>query len=171
MWNKFLVIFLILIFLGGCSWIGPKEFSPDKPQSLKLEKTEAYDVDLSKFDKPDSLDPLFVDKDFKEVSPENASYVVFTPQEFNKVRVIVKLAKNYKKIILKQEELVNLKIDIINKYKDQLELEREKAIEYRNLWVNTENRRREEKWNNEIQDYLDKAGLVALVAAIIVISL
>lgn len=164
-------LLVFTIFLSGCGWIGPKEFNPESPQPLSIEKQEKYNINLSKLKKPESLNPKFVNKNFEEVLPENATYVLFNPKEFDKVRVIVKLAKTYKEVVEKQEELINTKIRIINKYQEQLELEREKAIEYRDLWVNTENLRREEDWNNTLQDYLDKAGIAALIAAIVIISL
>lgn len=166
-----LSIFLILLLLSGCSWFGPNKFDPSKPKPITIEKQKSYNIDLSKLKKIKSLDPIYVDENFNKISPDKAKYAILDLKEMKKVKVIIDLAKTYKDITKKQEVIINNKIDIINKYIEQLKLEREKTIEYRNLWVNAENRLREEKWNNEIQDLMDKAGIAGLIAAIIVISI
>ena len=123
-------IFILLIFLIGC---GPKEFKPFEPPELDFNATKPYTLDLSSIQKPDKLQPIYVDKDFNKVPIENASYIVLTPKEYNKINTLLKIATTYKKIALEQEELINIHISTINSLKDFLELERTKSLQYREL--------------------------------------
>lgn len=149
-------IWLLLIFLISC---GPKEFVPYEPPKIDFNATKPYTLDLSSIQKPDKLQPIFVDKDFNEVDMNNASYIVLTPKEYGKINTLLKIATTYKKVALEQAELVNIHIDTINSLKEFLELERNKSLQYRELWINAENNYRYEKYEHTKDNFINKTGM------------
>jgi len=163
------LIFSILIFMIGCA---PAPFIPRKPPDIKFEKTVLYVLDLSKIPKPDKLKPIWMDSKFNQVdSPDKASFVVLSPQEYAKVGAIVKLAKNYKSIAKEQETLINIYIDQINALKEYVALEKAKSEEYRNLWIDSENKYRQEVYSHKMDNILYKGvfGIISVGALVLAI--
>ena len=154
---KKIILFVCLIFFFiGCA---PKQFEPFQPPEIKFEKTQEYKLDLSSIKKPDKINPIYLDENFKEVSIEKAKFILLSPQEYAKIGALLEIAITYKKVALEQETLVNLHINTINALKEFLELERQKSLQYRELWVNAENNYRYEKWEHQKTSFFYQSGL------------
>ena len=124
-----LYLFLVLLCVGCAS----KQFEPFQPPEIKFEKTQEYKLDLSSIKKPEKIVPIFVDDNFKEVSIDEAKFVLLSTREYAKVGAIVQMAVTYKQISMEQETLINLHINTINALKEYLEMERQKSLQYREL--------------------------------------
>jgi len=164
LWFLALLVFVICV---GC---GPAKFTPREPLDITFDKTPVYSLDLSKIPKPSKLKPIWVDGRFNEVnSPEKATFVVLDTREYAKVGALVKLASTYKKLTKEQEVLVNIYIDQINSLKEYLALERAKSKEYRNLWVDSENALRQERYEHKMDNLLYKGvfGVIAVGALVV----
>lgn len=165
------VLVLILIISSfGCS---PKLLEPTKLPPLAFDKTPAYSIDLSTIPKPEMLEPIFWDESYNVVTADKAKYVVLVPKEYAKVAGVVKLAALYKQLIMEQEILVNTHIETINSLKEFVALERLKAQAYRDLWVDSENSYRQEKYSHSVDNAVNRGGFAiltfgALVAAILI---
>lgn len=168
--KKIICLLCIVLFLiSGC---GPKLLEPDyfKPQPIEFEKTQSYELDLSSIPKPDPIEPIFVDEKFKKVSASEAKYVLLVPSEYNKIDALLELAIGYKKIAIKEAALINVNIDIINSLKEFIEIERQKAEMYREMWINSENMFRlerhefqKEKIRNNVEQFFLIIGGVAII--------
>lgn len=172
--GRFIIILSLILSLGfiGCA---PKEFVPYKPPEIKFEKTPSYELDLTPIQalKPDKIEPIYVDENFKEVSPEEAKFVVLAPREYAKIAAILKIAKAYKDIAKEQEVLINANINIINSLKEYVALEQAKAEEYRKLWADSENAYRQERYEHKVDNAINKMsfGAVALGVVIAIIAM
>lgn len=164
-----LILVFYMIFLVGC---GPKLLETDtfKPEPLDFNKTAEYTLDLSSIQKPEMIKPLFVNENFEEVPVGEAKYVLLTPKEYAKVGALVKLAKTYKEIAIEESNLINIHIDTINSLKEFVALERMKSDQYRQLWINSENMYRQERYEhqksnmiNSIQEFILIVGGVAII--------
>jgi len=155
-------------FIVGCS---PKPFIPMEIPNLTFDKTQSYSLDLSTIPKPDKLIPVFVDKNYNMVPINDAKYIILTPIEYAKIAGLLKLTKTYKSITLEQEILINSNIDIINSLKEYVALERMKANEYRNLWVDSENAYREERYTRKWNDFISKGTMSIISIGAIVIAI
>jgi len=171
-----IVLCIILFFLFvSCS---PKTFTPYKPPDLKLNPTPSYNIknDLDNIPKPSKLVPMYVKKtsesnyEIVEFSSE-ATHILLTPHEYAKVGAVVKLAKTYKEIVLINESVVNTYISEINALKELSALEREKTISYRELWVNSENMYRQEKYEHKTDNMINKGGMYLITLGSILIFL
>lgn len=154
-----LIMMTVFVFGFGCA---PKDFKPYQPSKLEFEKSKPHQLDLSQIPKPEKIQPIYVNDHFEEVSKENATMVVLTPDEYKKVGALVKLAVNYKQIAKEEAKLVNTKIDIINSLKELAALERKKVRAYRELWVNSENMYRQEKWEHDKDNLINRIGWYAV---------
>jgi len=157
--KKYVLYLFLVLFCIGCA---PKQFEPFQPPEIKFEKTQEYKLDLSSIKKPEKIVPIFVDDNFKEVSIDDAKFVLLSPGEYAKVGAIVQMAVTYKQIALEEEVLINLHINTINALKEYLELERQKSLQYRELWVNAENNYRYEKWEHQKTSFFYQAGLYVI---------
>jgi len=157
---RFIVLFLLIVSLVGCA---PAVFVPRELPQVKFEPTPTYSIDLSKIPKPDKLKPIFMDVNFKEVSADEASYVVLVPSEYAKIAALLKLCKTYKDIVKEQELLVNAHVQIINSLKEYLALERLKMEEYRILWADSENAYRQERYYHKMDNAVNK-GAMSLIS-------
>ena len=170
--RKLLPIILLSILLTGCF---PPKFIVKEPPDLntKFDKTPPYSIDLSKIPKPDKLKPIFVDENFKQVPMEEAKFILLAPSEYAKIAALLKLAKVYKNIIKEQEILVNTNVDIINSLKEYVALERAKAKEYRQLWADSENAYRQEKYAHSLDNAINKGafGLMSIGSLIVMFLL
>lgn len=156
--NYIVWIFLVL-FCIGCA---PKHFEPFQPPEIKFEKTPEYKLDLSSIQRPERLNVVYLDDKFNEVDVDGAKYVLLTPHEYAKVGALVQMVVTYKQVAVEQETLVNLHINTINALKEYLELERQKSLQYRELWVNAENNYRYEKWEHDKSRFFYQTGLYAI---------
>jgi len=163
--KKILFIVLVGMFFlsAGCA---PPKFIPKEPFQAKFEPTAKYELDLSKLPKPDKLKPMFMDENFKEVPMDQAKYIVLIPEEFAKIAALVKLAKAYKGIAEEQANLINIRIELINALKEYLAIEQAKANEYRQLWADSENAYRQERYSHKLDNAINKGmfGAISLGA-------
>ncbi len=172
--RKLLPIILlgILLLSMGCA---PTAFIPREPPDLnvKIDPTPPYSVDLSKIPKPDKLKPIFVDENFNEVPMEKAKFILLSSVEYRKIAALLKLAKSYKNTVKEQEILINTHIDIINALKEYVALERAKAREYRQLWADSENAYRQEKYAHSLDNAINKGafGLMSIGSFLIMFLL
>lgn len=157
--KKWIIILFLVLFCVGC---GPKHFEPFQPPEIKFQETPEYKLDLSSIKKPEKIQPMYLDDNFKQVSIDKAKFILLTPQEYAKVGAIVEMAVTYKKIAEGQETLINLHINTINTLKEYMELERKKSLQYRELWVNAENNYRYEKWEHSKTKFFYQTGLYAI---------
>lgn len=174
--NKILLsIFLFLIV--SCS---PNMVEVKERPNLSFNKTEEYHIDLDSIKKPDP--PVFIygnvkdnGKDISIIGSEDLKninrVVILTPEEFNKISQLVDLSVTYKKIILKQEDLVNEDIKIINSLKEFIEIERLKSDEYEKMWARSENMYRTEEYERRKDNVINKAIQMILSCGIIVVAL
>ena len=167
--KKIIVICLALTFLGlGCA---PPKFIPKSPPIIEFDRTPPYQIDLSSIIKPDKPVYIWMNKDFEVVPMKDAKYLVLTKKEFAKFVAQLKIKETYKDIIGKQEILINTKIEIINSLKEYVSLEQMKSKEYRDLWVDSENAYRQEKYYNELNSFISKGflGVISIGALIALI--
>ena len=172
---KKLSILLILILLVGCA---PAKFQAFKPEPFDLpNKPEKYSVseDLKNLDKPTKIiargaklidDHLvFVDEG------QGAEFIVLAPEEFNKINKLRKLCSTYKAVIYKQEELVNLRNQIVSSQLDLIRLlERERDIAI-SAWENSENSFRQEYADHKRDNFINKTGsYIITVGSIILLA-
>ena len=171
--KRLFILIICFLFLFGC---GPKEFKPWSPPEIKYNMTEYYDIkkELEQIPKPTKIQPLWVNLDNEKIefvdNPDNAEFVLLAPQEYGKIAVLVKLAGTYKKIILSQENLINIYIDEINALKEQVSIERETSIRYRKLWVETENFRlqqihdlKKQSFYKDVVILLEGVGMISIL--------
>lgn len=164
-----LILFLVLSVLSSCA---PAKFTPAPTPKVEFTPTERYVIDLSVIPKPEVLKPRFVDKDFKETTPDKAVYIGLDSKEYAKVAALVKICKAYKEIIKEQEFLVNTHIDINNALKEYLELEIQKNEAYKALWADSENMYRQERYYHKLDNVVNRGALgVISVGSIIAILL
>ena len=165
---KVCILIIVSILIIGCA---PPKFIPKEPPIVKFEKTPPYSIDLSTIIKPDKPVYIWMDKDFKVVPSGQAKYLVLTKKEFAKFVAQLKIKETYKEIIGKQTLLINTKIEIINSLKEYVSLEQMKSKEYRDLWVDSENAYRQEKYNSDLNNLFIKGtlGVISIGALIALI--
>ena len=160
---KLFIISLIFIFLVGCA---PETFmvKTDYPE-IHFDRTPTYNIqnELNKIPKPDKIQKIYVKVNGNDITivqtAEEANYILLAPKEYAKVGALVKLAKTYKKVAIEQETLINTYIDTINGLKELIELERQKASSYRELYVDSENAYRQEKHQHKVDNFVNKTGM------------
>ena len=157
--NALLVLIAATLFFG-CA---PPKFIPREPLDAKFDKTPLYSIDLSKIPKPEQLKPIFVDENFKVVPMDEAKYILLAPKEYAKVAALVKLAKAYKNTIKEQETLVNAHVQLINALKEYVALEQAKAKEYRQMWADSENAYRQERYAHRVDNAVNK-GMFSVIS-------
>lgn len=169
MFKKFIACIGILLMLISCA---PKQFNPYAPEDLVFERTEFYELDLSKLGEVPTISPIYVDENFKEVPLKEAKYAVLIPEEYKKVSIMKKALLANRKVAFEQAKLINTNIEIVNSLKEYAELERAKAKAYRELWVNSENNYRQEQFNRKMDDLQNKATWgVVILGTLVVIAL
>ena len=173
--KRTLVLLLILTFLvASCA---PKQFEPWTPPEIKFEPTPPYEIQeaLKNIPKPDKLEPVYVTisgDEVKQVPKEQATHILLVPKEYAKVGAVVKLAKTYKEIVVEQEAIINSYIEANNALKEMLALERQKALMYREMWVDSENAYRQEKYEHDRDNYINRTGMyIITIGSVIAIAL
>ena len=168
------VILLVTFVVASCA---PAEFKPWTPPEIVFEPTELYDIQeaLARIPKPEKLKPLYVSMQgdtVTQVSRDQATHILLVPQEYAKVGAVVKLAKTYKQIVIEQEGIINSYIEANNALKELLALERQKVLMYREMWVDSENAYRQEKYLHDRDNLINRTGMTLItIGAIIAIAL
>ena len=172
---------VILIFLTSCA---PAQFTPFEPPEIRYERTPPYSVEESfaAIPKPSKIERVYVkleglpkQGEFTATvvgTREEATHILLLPSEYAKVGGVLKVAKAYKAIAVEQENLVNTYISQINTLKELLELERQKTIMYKELWVDSENAYRQERYDHQVDNIFHRGVIGTMViGAIIVLAL
>jgi len=165
---------ILLISLLLCVSCAPTTFTPFQPPELKFEKTP-------NFSNQDNLDkirnigtiqfnPLYMNNDYKQVDPNVADFVCLSRQEYKGIGVLIEKTKAYKQLSVDEAGLINIDIDTINSYKEYISLERQKAIEYRELWVNAKNDYLQEQYRHDRDNLYNKISQWLIVIGGIVLG-
>lgn len=160
---------LAMIMSVGCA---PRAFVPKDPIQIKFEPTPKYEVDLTSIVKPDKPIKIWVDANFNVVQdPKDAKYLVLTKKEYAKYVAQLQIKETYKEIIMQQEILINTYIDQINALKEYIALEQAKAKAYRDLWVDSENAYRQERYDHQMDIVVNRisTGAISLGALVLLI--
>ena len=171
------ILVAMSLVLASCS---PAQFKPYTPPEIKYDKLDYYDIQqqLDMIPKPDKLIPVYVVISGETVTVLNkenkdkATHILLAPKEYAKIGGLVKLATTYKSLTIEQEALVNTYIDQINALREMLELERQKTILYKELWVDSENAYRQEKAEHDRSNFINRAAMVIVtIGALVVVGL
>ena len=173
--KKLLLLILIGLFLMSCA---PAPYKPFKPEVITFEKTAPYSIqeDLEKIPKPEAPKRLYVkkinDTTYEVVADKKlATHIMLAPKEYAKIGALVKLTKTYKGLVLDEETLINTYIDQINALKELYAMEQRKAEVYRELYINSENAYRQEKYEHDWDNRIHKTGLYGITIGSIIVFL
>lgn len=167
--KKLLAIIMVLMLLVSC---GPAKFVPVNKEPVKFEATPPYKLNLDEIIKPGKPKHVLMDENFKAVKdPSKAKYVVYTKNEFAKIVAHLEIRKAYKDITVEQEILINNYINIINSLKEYVALEQMKSDQYRELWADSENAYRQERYDHKMDNYFHRGviGVMGFGALLILI--
>jgi len=161
---KYIMLILLCLLTVSCA---PATFKPYTPPEIKFNRTPEYSnktvlAEIKGLGKI-KLKPMYVDKHMKKTSPSNADYVILTDKNYKDIGVLIQKAKAYKSLAIEEEILINNYISIINTQKEYVELERQKAREYRQLWVMSENNFRMEEYRHTRDNVINKVTHYILV--------
>lgn len=156
--RKFVICLLGVLLLAGCATSHMK-YEPPKIEPPK--KLEHYRLPPDPFAKIEPPQAIFLKKQgsvWVECAKEEAILVAYTAREHDKI--VLRLGY-YKEILPRMEQLINVFIDM-NNARIELQVDQQLAKElYKQMWIDVENRRIDEKfWNN-----LEKAGNWAIIIA------
>lgn len=168
--KKYILLILLCLSCVSCA---PKTFEPFTPPEISWEQTLPYtnDVEMEKIKGLGKIKliPVYVDKQSNKTTPDKATHVILTSNNYKDIGILIEKTKAYKMLAEEEEILINTYISIINSQKEYIQLERRKSIEYRQLWVMSENRFRQEEHRhtrdnnlNKISHYLIMIGSIAL---------
>lgn len=170
---KHILLITLCLLCVSCA---PKEFTP-RSDALELnwDKTPSYsnqeDIQRIKDIGRVSFSPKYVLENSTETSPLDATHVILTRKEWKGVGIIVEKAKAYKELSEQEESLINTHIAIINSQKEYIALERLKSIEYRELWIRSENSFRMEEYRHKQDNFINKVGHYIIVIGSIALLL
>lgn len=168
---KYLFI-IFACFLCGCS----STIQGIKPEPIQFTKTQPYNIqeDLNKIQKPDVINPTYVQIINNKIiitDKLHATHILLNPSEYAKIGAVVRLAGDYKTVILDQEQLVNLYISQINVLKELLELERQKSISYYQLYANAQNLYNSERREHLLDNIINRGLLGIISVGLILVAL
>lgn len=162
---KYTLLIFLCIFCVSCA---PKPFEPrSEVNDMKWERIDKYEdhhVELQKIK----------DLGVVKVRPLKltATNVVLSKEDYKSFQILVVKGKALKQLVLDEADLINYYIDIVNYQRDWMELERGKTIEYKELWVRSENaylleeyRHNRDNLANKIKDALILIGAISLGVA------
>jgi hypothetical protein len=170
--SRILTIFVILLSFVLLTSCAPTQFIPKEPPTIKFDPTPKYKTDLSDIIQPPKPIHIWVDEKFQKVDdPAKAKYLVLTHDEYAKYVAQLKIKKTYEEIINEQEILINTYVDIINSLKELVALEQAKAKAYRDLWADSENAYRQERYDHQIDNLTNRGIIGAISIGAIVIAI
>lgn len=164
-----IILILLSFIVVGCA---PAPFIAKEPFQVKFDPTLKYEVDLSGIIQPDKPVKIWVDEKFNVVeNSKDAKYLLLTQKEYAKYVAQLQIKETYKEIIKQQEILINTYIDQINALKEYISLEQAKAQSYRELWVDSENAYRQERYDHKMDSLINKGvtGAISLGALVLLI--
>lgn len=155
-----LIAISFLLLIAGCA---PTPFVAKEPFKVEFESTPEYKVDLSGIIQPDKPVKVWVDEKFNVVeSSKDAKYLVLTKKEYAKYVAQLQIKETYKEIIMQQEILINTYITQINALKEYIALEQAKSQAYKEMWVDSENSYRQEKYDHKMDNIINRGSLGAI---------
>ncbi len=167
-----LVLCLALFCTGlGCS----QKFTVVRPDPIEIEGPTHYNVkdELDRIPKPTKIKRLYgkVESGHLEFvdDPAEADFFILAPKEYAKVTQLKELALTYKAIIIKQEELVNVKnatIEELLRLAAILERERDVAL---TAWENSQNMYLQERRSHKIDNTINRVGMYVISIGSIVL--
>jgi len=164
--KKFIVFFSVILFLFGCA---PKEFKPFViNDGISFKKEKPYVLNLDNIQKPSKLKTFFLDENYKLCDINEAKYVAMAPKEYNKIAQLLILTKTYKNIAKEQAKLINVEINKNNALKEYIMLDVQKIKYYRELWANSENAYRQERYDHQMDERINKISQTGIIFGLIV---
>jgi hypothetical protein len=164
-----IVFICFALLFTGCA---PAEFKPVEPTKYEFDKTPEYKAGLDEIVVPDKPVKILLTPEFAVTDdPSKAKYVAFAPKEYAKVQAHLKVRQTYKEIAGEQEKLVNTYIEQINALKELLALEQKKAQAYYELWVNSENSYRQEKYARQIDNLYNRSVIGVMSIGVLLIAI
>lgn len=158
--KKIICAVICCLFLIGC---GPTLVEKKELQPLQFDKMEEYKVNIDDIPKPDKIKRIYLTENYDITEdPSEASFILLTPEEYAKVEALLDVIIAYKDVINKQEYLVNTNVKIINTLREYLALERQKAQAYRDMWVDSENAYRQEKYDHRMDNAINRGSISAI---------
>lgn len=158
---KWIIGVICSLFLMGC---GPNLVEHKTLPDLQFDEMDEYQVNIDDIPKPEKINTRYLTKDYEVTTDvDKAAFVLLSPEEFAKIDALLDILIAYKGVINKQEYLVNTHVKIINTLREFLELERQKAQAYRDMWVDSENAYRQERHDRRIENALNK-GVISLIS-------
>lgn len=162
------IVCLSLLFIG-CA---PAKFTPVEPMKIEFDKTPKYELNLDEITIPDKPVKILLDKDLNIIEDvKQAKYVAFAPKEYAKVQAHLEVRKAYKDITIEQEKLINAYVDEINALKELLALEQAKTRAYYELWVNSENAYRQEKYEHQLDNMFNRSVIGVMSVGAIILAI
>lgn len=158
---KWFICSIFCLFFMGC---GPSLVEHRTLPDLQFDKMEEYQVNIDDIPKPEKINTIYLTEDYEVTTDVNkAAFVLLSPEDFAKIDALLDILIAYKGIIYEQEYLVNTHVKIINTLREFLELERQKAQAYRDMWTDSENAYRQERHDRKIENALNK-GVISLIS-------
>lgn len=166
--KRFALILVVLsLIFTGCT---PPKFVPKEYPKVEFEPTPSYEANLDEIEVPGKPVKILLDGNFQITEDQTkARYIAFAPKEYTKVQAYVLAGKSYKEIAIEQEKLINTYIEQINALKELIALEQAKAEQYRQLWADSENAYRQERYEHRIDNMINKGIFVTIGALVIAI--
>lgn len=174
--KKIISLFVLFLFIVSCA---PAPIKPFEPAKIQFDPTPKYSIaeELEKLPKPEGIHRIFAKKKDENTyvvvgSASEADAVLLLPKEYAKVDAVVKLAITYKGTALEQEKLINTYIDQINALKELVILEQQKSNTYRQMWVDSENAFRQEQWQHDWDNRINRTAIyIVTIGSIIALLL
>lgn len=161
---------IVILALVGIGCAHPKPFEPFKPPEIKFEKTAIYELDITKLKKPDKPVQIWLDEKFKPTEDETkVQFIAFAPSEFAKIVALNRLYNDQQEIIVKQIELVNLNIEIVNSLKQLMALKNAEINEYISLWANAENAYRSERYEHQMNNLVNRTAMYLIAIGSVIL--
>lgn len=167
-------IILALCFCLCCC--APAKFEPFKPPMIELPPTDNYSIKetIENLPKPESLKIIWLKKEgdiYVVTERAEGTHVLLAQSEYAKVGVLLKRAIALKDIALEQEILINTYIDQLNEVKSIFTLEQQKSIDYRRLWIESENAYRQEAAQHKLDNTINRGAMYFITVGSIVVLL
>ena len=160
-------IFILSMFLLGCSTTNYKTYEPPE---LEFKKFEKMNIDMESFVKipPPDIMLAKLDEDGKIIflddnSELEATHVIMSASELSKIEALIDRNLTYKTIIEKTTEVTDYQTDMINRYLEYLVMEREMTRQYHFMWKDTRDAYLKERRDHRIDNLLNRATLVVTV--------
>ncbi len=167
------IYLIMLIFLMSCT---TPQISPYTPPPISYKEKPSYSSNeiLESIPKPKKIKVKYIKIEDNKITITNideATHILLTKTEYNKIASLVILCKTYKNIIKNNDVLININIDTINKLQEQVILERINAMRYRDQYIEAEFRRRQEIIDHKTDNLINKILITIESLTIIILGI